>query len=724
MTAASAESRPLFLLVASLGGLAGCGSDEGPTWSGGVGAIFHEECSSCHRPEGPAPFSLLEYQGAAEHVDRITTAVSEGRMPPWLPSPDGPGMAGERLLDPAQIEMILAWAYAGAPEGDASSAPTPPEWSDGWSLGEPDLVVQTEDGFPVPAEGDEMFRNMVLSPPLDRPRWVRAVELRPGHQKVVHHATVRVDPTSSSRLADAGDSLPGFDDMFSRSEASTPGGFFLGWTPGRIAAPYPQGMAWRLAPGVDFVVQLHLRPTGEPVEATVALGLYFTDEPPAQIPLIIRLGGQTMEIPPGVSDYEVVDEFRLPVAVTALGVYPHAHYLGKSMNAWAETPAGDSIPLLDIPRWDFNWQDAYEYADGIPIPAGSTLRISFVYDNSAENPLNPFDPPRWTSYGPASADEMAELWLQVLPESTRDGAALTEAVAVKTLADRLMGWRHLLAMDPDDPEVNFSLGSHAQARGRHDEALEAYRRALAARPDYAQVHHNLGLIQEERGDTAAAGRSYERAVEALPAYPAAWNSLGRLRALRGDLEGALIAFDRAVRIDSSFVEAQNNLGSVLRDLGRHEEAEGRYRTAVALDADFAPARFNHALALVTLGQGEEALLELNRGLALDPSNVQGSLAVAWALATEPDDSARRPDLAADLAAQIRDIVGPHPSVLDVQAAVFAHGGRFLDAVRLIELAVSEAERRGETSLIPDLSARLELYRSGRPYVRGREDGKP
>ncbi len=722
MTAPRAELRSVLGPVAVCIGLSACGTDAGPTWSNGVGAIFHEECSSCHRPSGPAPFSLLTHRDAARRADRIATAISDGKMPPWLPSPDGPAMAGERVLDVTQIDAILAWVDAGAPEGDASRSPTGPEWPDGWLMGEPDLIVRSEEGFPVPGEGDEIFRNLVLSTPLDRPRWVRAVELRPGNQRVVHHATVRVDATASSRLQAARDSLPGFDAMFSRSQARTPGAFFLGWTPGRVVVPYGDGMAWRLEPGADFVIQLHLRPTGEPVVATVALGLYFTDEPPDQTPLIIRLGGQTMEVPPGDSDYEVVDDFRLPVAVTALGVYPHAHYLGRSMNAWAETPSGDSISLLDIPRWDFNWQDAYRYADGIPIPAGSTLRIRFVYDNSAANPLNPFDPPRRSSYGPASTDEMAELWLQVLPGSTEDVVTLAQAVVEKDLADRLEGWRHLLTMDPDDPEANFALGSHSQTEGRYDDAMQAYRRVLAARPGDAQVHHNMGLIQEERGDTSAAVRSYERAIEALPAYPEAWNSLGRLQALGGELQRALTAFEQAVLLDPRFPEAQNNLGSVLRDLGRYREAEERYRAAVALDTNFAPARFNRALALVTLGQGEEALLELNRGLSLDPGNAQGALAVAWALATEPDDSARRLDLAADLAAQIRDIVGPHPLVLDVQAAIFAHGGRFLDAVRLAEQAVSEAERLGEPALIPDLSARLALYRSGQAYVRRRDDG--
>jgi len=699
-----------------------CGGDEAPTWANGVGELVHSECSVCHNPEGSAPFSLLEHQGAALRVDRILEAVTEGRMPPWLPARDGPAMEGERLLDESQLHTLVSWLEAGAPEGDPDRAPSAPEFPDGWTLGEPDLVLDMPAGYPVPAEGTEIFRNFVLSPDLEGPRWVRAIELRPGNTKVVHHATVRVDPTSSSRLEDARYPLPGFDDMFSRSEARAPGGFFLGWTPGRVASAYPEGMAWQLKPGMDFVVQMHLRPTGDPVEATVAVGIYFTDQPPEEIPLILRLGGQTMNIPPGEANYEVVDEFRVPVAVEALGVYPHAHYLGKTMEAWAETPAGDTVPLLDIPRWDFNWQDAYHYEERIPIPAGSVLKIRYVFDNSAENPLNPFDPPQWCGYGPSSADEMAEFWLQVLPESLDDVVTLASALQGKDLTDRVMGWEHMAAINPDDASAHFALGSHAQSEGRPDEALSAYERALALEPGYAQAHHNIGLIQEERGQISEALRSFEAAVESLPGYPAAWSNLGRLRATQGDLEGARAALMSAVDVDPTHAEALNNLAGVLLDLGRPEEAEARLTEALRYEPNLAAARFNRALALVALRRGEDALLELNRGLAIDGANVGAAMAVAWALATDPDDEARRPELAGDLASQIRGIVGDHPRVLDIQAAVFASVGRYLDAARLAEEGLRLARERDDGGLVEGLAGRLELYRNERPYVRPAREG--
>ncbi len=710
-------SRWTVATVGALSLLAACGPSGPPTWSNGVGELVHAECAGCHRPQGPGPFSLLRYEGAARRAEDLAEMVSARTMPPWLPSPDGPHMADPRLLTPEQIDLIVAWAAAGAPEGNPNKAPVPPVWPSGWALGEPDLVVSSGDVFQVPAEGGEIFRNLVLPANVDRPRWVRAIELRPGNPQVVHHATIRVDRTSASRLADARDTLPGFDDMFSRTEARPPGGFFLGWTPGRLATPYSNGMAWSLEPGADLVVQLHLRPTGDPAEASVELGLYFTDVAPTEMPLIVRLGGQEMDIPAGEAEYEVLDELVLPVSVSALGVYPHAHYLGREMDAWGVTPEGDSIPLLDIPRWDFNWQDAYRYAAGIRLPAGTVLKMRYTFDNSDENPLNPFESPRRIVYGPTSGDEMAEFWLQVLPDSPSDGAQLSQALAAKHGRDRVAGWRHLLAMNPSDPESLFGLGSEAQARGNYEEALALYSRALAVQPDYAQVLYNTGLIREEEGEAPAAARLYERAVASLPQYPAAWSNLGRLRAGEGDLTGARAALERAVAADSTHVEAQNNLGSVLSELGMVADAERHYRASILAAPDFAPARFNLSLLLVSLGQGEEALLELNRALSLDGANVQAALAVGWALATEPNEAFRRPDLAADLAGQVSEITGPHPAVLDVQAAAFAASGRFLDAVSLVDQAIAESRLRGETERLPDLMARRDLYRAKRPFVR-------
>lgn len=698
-------------------GLVGCADAGPPTWSADVAPIVYENCAPCHRPGGPAPFTLLGFDDAVERTQRIRRAVEERRMPPWLPSAHTVAFAGDRRLAPGEVETVLAWIEGGAPRGNPSEEPSPPTWSSGWALGEPALVLSMNEGYPLPGDGPDHFRNFVLPIPVDGPRYVRAVELRPGRPEVVHHATMQVDPTASSRIADASDPLPGFDQMFSRAMAQPPGGFFLGWTPGRTASPFPDGMAWRVEPGTDFVVQLHLRPTGEPADVDFEVGFYFSDEPPTRMPVIVRLGGQSMDISPGEASYLVEDSIRLPVAVQAIGAFPHAHYLGRSMRVVAEVPEGDEVVLMDIPRWDFNWQDEYRYADPVALPAGTMIRLAYTFDNSADNELNPFDPPRRVVYGPASSDEMAEFWLQVVTADQPDLRELAQTLTEKDGRDKADGYRFMLGLNPDDAESHLGLGTLAQSAGELSEAAQHYQTALDLRPDLPRAWYNLALIQEEWGDNASALRSYERAVAALPRYPQALSNLGRLQARRGEREEALAILRRAVETDSSNAESWNNLGGILLDLGRAEEAEPVLARALALRPDFAPAVFNRSRALAGVGRVEESLNELNRGLELDPGNIEPIMALAWQMATTDDAEHRYPEVAGGLAEQVLARTGPHPVVSDVAAAAYAAAGRFDRAVALIDQAIDEARRRGDDARLPELEERAALYRSGRPFVR-------
>lgn len=697
---------------------AGACADAGPpTWSAEVAPIVYENCGPCHRPGGPGPFTLLSYDDALERADRIRRAVSAQRMPPWLPSPHTVPFEGDRRLEPDEIAAIVEWIDGGTPRGDIEVEPPAPVWESGWALGRPDLVLTMDEGYALPGEGPDHFRNFVLPIPVSDARFVRAVELRPGNPEVVHHATMQVDPTASSRIADASDPLPGYDQMFSRAMSQPPGGFFLGWTPGRTATPFPEGMSWRVDPGTDFVVQLHLRPTGEPADVDFEVGFYFSDDPPTRMPVIVRLGGQSMDIPPGESSYVVRDSIRLPVAVEAMGSFPHAHYLGRSMRVVADTPDDREVVLMDIPRWDFNWQDEYRYAEAVPLPAGTTIRLEYVFDNSSDNELNPFDPPRRVVYGPASSDEMAEFWLQVVTANEDDLRTLAGALTAKDRLDKADGYRFLLSLDPDDAESHLGLGTLAHAEGDLDSAAERYRRALEIRPDLPRAWYNLALIQEEWGDNLSALRSYERAVTALPSYPQALSNLGRLQARRGEREEALMILRRAVETDSTNAESWNNLGAVLLDLGEPVQADSVLARALRLRPEFAEAIFNRSRSLAATGRVDEALSALNRGLTLDPGNIEPVMALAWQMATTSDEFHRYPEVAGGLAEQVLARTGPHPVVSDVAAAAYAAAGRFDRAVPLILEAIAEARRRGDEQRLPELEERAALYRSGRPFVQ-------
>lgn len=685
-----------------------------------MAAILYENCVACHRPDGPAPMSLVTYDDARPFADQVAQVTAEGRMPPWLAARDaGIPFRDERALTDRQIRVLGRWAAAGAPRGDPERTPEPPSWPGVWALGTPDLVLSMEEPFRVPASADhDLFRNFVLDVPLEEARWVRAVELVPDNPRVVHHATLRLDRTRTSRLADHADSLPGFDALVAESAARPPGGFFAGWTPGRMAAPLPEGTAWSLEPGTDFVVNAHLWPTGKPEDVRLRVGLHFTDEEPSRVPTLLRLGVQTIDIPPGDSAYVVEDSFRLPVDVQAIGAYPHAHFLARTVSAWAETPGGDRVPLMEIPEWDFNRQEAYYYAEPLDLPAGTTLRMRYRYDNSASNPANPNDPPQRVLWGLNSDDEMAEFWLQVVAPGEESREELIRVAERRDVEKQVEGWAHLAERDPDNPDVQAGLAEMAYARGDPEEALRRYETALEARPEMVTAHYGSGLAHEELGDLAAAEAAYRAALDILPTHLAALTDLGRLLHQTGDVAGAREVLERAVGLDSTFADARNNLGSVLLAEGRLADAERHLRRAAELRPDFPEAHFNLALVLVSRGKTQEGIEALGRGVELDGTRLQPAVSVAWILATARDEDVQRPEVAVDLALQLREVTGPDPVVSDVAAAAFARLGAFDQAVQLIDEAIAAATEHQARGLLPDLRARRALYLERTPYVEG------
>src|SRR5688572_21076028 len=222
-----------------------------PTWARDVAPLLFEHCVACHRPGEVAPFPLLTADDAADHAEQIARACRIRYMPPWSAEPSDPPFLSARGLTEAQIALLERWAAAGAPAGDLAAAPTPPHFTPGWQLGEPDLVVAMEEPFLVAADGLDHYRNFVLTVPIDAMRYVRGWELRFDNPRPVHHGVLKVDLGDSSRRLDAHDALPGFEEM-ETGEAISPDGQFLGWTPGRTPRLLPEGMSWRLRPGSDL----------------------------------------------------------------------------------------------------------------------------------------------------------------------------------------------------------------------------------------------------------------------------------------------------------------------------------------------------------------------------------------------------------------------------------------------------------------------------------------
>lgn len=688
------------------------------TWADDVAPVVFGECVQCHRPRGPAPFSLRRYGPAKARTPLIAHHTRTRFMPPWLPEPGYVDFAGERRLTEEQIRTFQRWVEDGAPPGDTASVQPPFAPPGGWQLGEPDLVVEMDRPFRVPGDTSEIFRNFVIPVPVEEDRWVRAVELRPGNPEVVHHAMMMIDTTRSSRRQDTRDSGPGFDAMTMASHAFFPGGFLLGWTPGRVPSLPPEGMAWRLRPGTDMVLQLHLRPTADDEEVRARIGFHFTDEPPRLTPLTLKLTSRVMDIPPGESAYTVRDSFRLPVDAEAMAVYPHAHYLGERIHLFAELPDGTRRWLLRIDDWDFNWQDAYRYAEPISLPEGTELRMRLTYDNSGDNPQNPSSPPERVVYGPRSTDEMGDVYLQTVVEDSTSLRRLQRAFARKDMRSRLAGWRSTLERDPRDPDANVNLGSFHQSAGRVDRAEEHFRRALEADEDHVKARYNLGIALEARGELREAADQYRRVVQLAPGHADAHNNLGNvLRAMDRPVE-ALRHYRQALRSDSAHALARNNLGNLLRSRGDPRAAIRHLRRALERRPDHLPARFNLGLAYRDAGRIDSAVFHLREAVEMVPERPEPYLTLGWLLATDPDSTLRAPEEAISLARRAVELSNDQdPQPLMVLAAAYAANGGLDAAVVAVDRALRRVPPDAPDGYVAQLERLKSLFEQGRAYIR-------
>jgi Flp pilus assembly protein TadD len=605
--------------------VAGCAPAAGPALApipsavtfADVAPIFHRSCAGCHRPDGVAPFSLLAYEDAHARAQDVADVVTSRVMPPWLPESGHLRLQGERRLADEEVDLIRRWVAAGAPEGDRGRAPRPPALPSGWQLGTPDLILRLPEPYPLVARGGEVFRNFVLPLPISGRRWVRAVEFRPGSRGRVHHAVLFTDATGEARQLDALDAEPGYAGM---EGGSAPDGHFVGWSPGREPRPLPDGLGWEIRAGMDLVLQLHLMPGKVATTVQPEIGLYFAPGPPRAQPVVLNLGSKTIDIPAGAPAHTVRDAYTLPADVDLLAIFPHAHYLGREVTVEATLPDGSVRTLLRIPRWDFDWQDEYRLTEPLRLPAGTTVRTAITYDNSSENRHNPSRPPRRVVWGSRSADEMAEVWLTVVPRDPAARDALVAAQSRRDLERLAAGYAFRLTVDPDDVEAHGRLGHLLVGEGRAGEALPHLEAARRRRPDAWGVLHNLGVALTALGTYDGAVSEFRAALARNPSYAPTQHSLGTALAMLGRFDEAVVHFEAAVVLRPDDAEAHNNVAVLLARLGRSADAEAHYRRALALRPDDAKTRTNFAAFLARLGRDAEAVDQLQTVLRLRPDD--------------------------------------------------------------------------------------------------------
>lgn len=429
---------PTFLLVALATPLAA-----EVTFNEHIAPLVHENCTGCHRPGQSGPFQLITYKDVRKRSSTIEEVLLDRYMPPWKPVNTNLHFANNRRLTDKQIATFGEWVKAGTPEGDPKKKPTPPEYPSTWYLGEPDLIVTMKGSFEIPAEGRDIYRSFLFPVKLPEDKWVKAVELRPKAKSSVHHALFFIDSSGQARRDDGKDGKAGFRGMsFLRGQRGANGdpisGAFGGanglggHVPGATPAKLPGDLAMFLPKGSDIVMQTHFHPSGKKEVEQAELALYFTDKAPAinlvpiQLPPVFGRAAR-IDIPAGEKNYVIEDSMTLPVPVNGVLVGGHAHYICKTMTMTATLPGGKEIMLMDIQDWDLDWQDRYQFKKPLDLPAGTVLKTKLVYDNSANNPENPFSPPRRIRWGQESTDEMGSVTLTVVPKNKKDAPVLAKA---------------------------------------------------------------------------------------------------------------------------------------------------------------------------------------------------------------------------------------------------------------------------------------------------------
>jgi Tfp pilus assembly protein PilF len=589
------------------------------TYHKDIEPILLQHCAPCHRLGEPGPFPLLTYSDARKNANRINAVTRRRYMPPWLPQPGYGEFAEERRLSDAQIDLIAKWVEAGAPEGKASDAPPHPAFTPGWELGTPDLVIRATKLLQIPAEGPDLFWNFILSPVVSAAHYVKAVEIRPGDARSVHHANVMIDRARTLRQQEKspGDGFAGMD-IAIPSDTFDPDSHFLFWKPG--AAPWvePDGLAWRLDPGNDLLLNVHFHPTGKAELAQPTIGLYFTDKPQTRFPMLLQLEHDgALDIPPGVRDFAVSDDFQLPAGVDVLGIYPHAHYLGKLLEGYATLPDGSRQWLIRIPEWDPNWQGVFRYRMPLFLPKGTIISMRYHYDNSAANPRNPSSPPKRVKAGNQSTDEMAHLWLQVLPRGAGDQRVpLQEALML-----------HRLEKYPADYSANFNLGALMLKRQDTASAIRYLRDALKAEPEQASALNGLGAALDLSGKRDEAVQQFQHALRIQPGYSGARYNLANALAAQGHLEEAAANYRQVLSAAPQDLKAKERLVTVIRELGDRAASEGHldaalesYRELVSLEPDNSDLRNNFGILLVRTGAVAAAMKEFEAALKTNPAH--------------------------------------------------------------------------------------------------------
>ena len=380
------------------------------TYHNRISRILQIHCAECHHEGGVAPFALTSYQDAQAHAGMIAEVLKDGTMPPWFAAPQkSVSMAWmhDRSLSAADKADLLTWLDGDQAVGNPAESPVPIKFSDDWHMGTPDALWSIPKPISIPASGVMPYQTAITETHLAEDKWVSGFEIRPTARGVVHHVGVFVETGPNSEQMS--------------TDAENTGSYFALYVPGSNWRRFPEGCAKLLPKGAKLRFEIHYTPNGTATEDQTQIGFYFSNKPPQHELKMIGIVNRTLKIPPQAPNHAEMSGITLPNDIQIVSLMPHMHARGKAFRIQSISKSGEVITLLDVPRYDFNWQLAYQFATPQSIAKGTKIKVTGWFDNSERNPANP-DPLKTVTFGPQSADEMLVGYVEFIVPSESPAA--------------------------------------------------------------------------------------------------------------------------------------------------------------------------------------------------------------------------------------------------------------------------------------------------------------
>jgi hypothetical protein len=414
------------------------------TFTEHIAPILYKNCIVCHRPEGIAPFSLQTYKDVWRKKKTIVAVTAKGFMPPWPADPNYTHFVGERVLTPKEKKILALWVKNGAKEGPASALPTLPQFPNGSLLGKPDLTLYLDSVF-LKAHDQDRFFTIKIPFRLLKDTFVRVVEFVPGSANLVHHMNGHMFNYSEGQKLNVFEGLRiadlqaiDYSEKFKALKLLNDDGTeperihsAVNYLPGVYPTLYPEGIGgFKINKIGTFVANdIHYGAAHKNTFDRSRINIFYAPKPPERPTFELMLGtnGQTPIEPPLVIPPNRVVKCKtkgvVPEDISVLTINPHMHLLGTSFVAFGLTPAGDTIPLIRIKRWDFRWQYFYTFKNPVKLPKGTMIIVEGVFDNTLNNPNNPFNPPKTISdknRTMKTSDEMFQFIITWMPYKKGD----------------------------------------------------------------------------------------------------------------------------------------------------------------------------------------------------------------------------------------------------------------------------------------------------------------